>query len=70
MIRKSWNTPWLWISLMLAATAWYAWPQLFYSLFILYDVLLTSHPEGLSWLQPILRVLENLREESLWWIKQ
>jgi hypothetical protein len=29
---------WIWIALMLVATAWYAWPQLALSLFPVYDL--------------------------------
>jgi len=70
MINKLWNSPWLWLSLMLLATLWYAWPQLFYSLFIVYDALETYFPAGLEWVQPLLHIIENLRAGSLWWIKQ
>jgi len=56
--------------LMLLATLWYAWPQLFYSLFIVYDALATYFPAGLEWVQPLLHIIENLRAGSLWWIKQ
>jgi hypothetical protein len=54
---------------MLLATLWYAWPQLIYSLFIVYDALVTYYPEE-QWVQVLLQIAENLRAGSLWWIKQ
>lgn len=69
MISRLWNSPGLWLGLMLLATLWYAWPQLFYSLFIVYDALVAYYPEE-QWVQALLQIAENLRVGSLWWIKQ
>ena len=60
---------WGWIFFMLAATLWYAWPQFFFSLFIMYDALETISPESLALLQPLVDYFYQLREQSLWWIK-
>jgi hypothetical protein len=55
---------------MFLATLWYAWPQLFYSLFIVYDLMSTYFPALLAWFQPLLHLIETLRAGSLWWIKR
>jgi len=54
---------------MLAATAWYAWPQLFFSLFVVYDAIVTYSPATLDLIRPLLDYLNQLRENSLWWNK-
>jgi hypothetical protein len=70
MVRKAWNSPGLWLGAMILTTLWYAWPQIFYSLFIVYDAIATYSPAGLEWMQPVLQMIEHLRSGSLWWVKQ
>jgi len=38
---------------MLAMTVWYAWPQLIYTFYIVYDIIRTFFPEFLLYLDPI-----------------
>ncbi len=43
---------WVWVLVMGLATAWYAWPQLLYSLFPVYDFMRFFLPEWAQALQP------------------
>lgn len=43
---------WPWILLMGIATAWYAWPQIHYSLYPLYDLLRFLFPAWAESLRP------------------
>jgi hypothetical protein len=43
---------WIWLILMVAATAWYAWPQLLYSLIPVYEIMRFFFPDLAGGLQP------------------
>jgi len=69
MNKPNQTQTWIWFLVMLAATAWYAWPQLFFSLFVVYDAIVTYSPATLDLIRPLLDYLNQLRENSLWWNK-
>ena len=50
---------WIWIVLMVIATAWYAWPQLLYSLIPAYDILHFLFPDLTAGLQPWVEAIRS-----------
>jgi len=60
---------WLWIIFMIAMTLWYAWPQIFYSMFILYDVIRTFFPHLLPYLDLFAQSINLGGEYSTWWFR-
>jgi len=60
---------WLWVVAMIAMTMWYAWPQIFYSMFILFDVIRTFFPHLLPYLDPFAQAINLERGNSTWWFR-
>ncbi len=58
-VRES-RSGWVWVFLMLAATAWYAWPQLVYSLLPVYDILGWLFPGLAHGIQPWIDSMRHL----------
>jgi len=54
---------------MIAMTLWYAWPQIFYSMFILYDVIRTFFPHLLPYLDLFAQSINLGGEYSTWWFR-
>jgi hypothetical protein len=52
---------WIWFAVMLAATAWYAWPQAVFSLFPVYDILRVAFPE---WAETFRPWIESIRSSA------
>ena len=48
---------------------WYAWPQFFYSLFILFDIIRTFFPQLMPYLDPITQFINLERDTITWWLK-
>jgi len=51
---------WGWIVVMVLATAWYAWPQVLYSLLPVYDLVLFLFPELGESLRPWVEGLRSM----------
>jgi hypothetical protein len=50
---------WIWLPLMVFATAWYAWPQFAYSLVPAYDLLSFLFPDLTAGLQPWVETIRS-----------